>query len=253
MENITIRDICGNDKEEYIKLQKEMWIKPENIDGDQEKLWEMKLEDEQINCTITDGNTIYGFCGVKRKVDVYPEVEIEIFKEYAHKGIGSYALTLLLERGAKEKGFRTFIAKVSPDNYPSILLFRKLGAKTAGLKRNIVIDEKETEEYETRNKDYITDNLRSVAKLFQVEAECLLSHNLIFQMDMPIPKVPQFDLELKGNLQYEKNIERCAYRYHKEYLVRELTKIKDQIANAKKKEDIEESFTSLIAKMELLL
>lgn len=59
MENITIRDICGNDKEEYIKLQKEMWIKPENIDGDQEKLWEMKLEDEQINCTITDGNTIY--------------------------------------------------------------------------------------------------------------------------------------------------------------------------------------------------
>ena len=72
-------------------------------------------------------------------------------------------------------------------------------------------------------------------------------------MDMPISKVPQFDLELKGNLQYEKNIERCAYRYHKEYLVRELTKIKDQIANAKKKEDIEESFTSLIAKMELLL
>lgn len=59
MENITIRDICGNDKEEYIKLQKETWINPQNIDGDEEKLWEMKLEDEQINCTITDGNTIY--------------------------------------------------------------------------------------------------------------------------------------------------------------------------------------------------
>lgn len=72
-------------------------------------------------------------------------------------------------------------------------------------------------------------------------------------MDMPIPKVPQFELELRGNLRYEKNIERCAHRYHREYLVRKLTKIKAQLANDHKEEDTEESFKNLIAKMELLL
>ncbi len=216
MKNVTIRDICETDKESYFKLQKEIWIASENVDRDREQLWKMKLEDEQINCTITDGETIYGFCGIKRKVDTYPEVEIELFKKYIHKGIGYRAIILLLEKGANEKGFKTFIAKAAPDNYPSILLFRKAGAKPAGIIEHILINKNEVEDYNIQHSELITDNLKSVAKLFQVEVQSLLTHNLIFQIDMPIKKEPQFDLELKGDIHYEKELEHCIYKYYKE-------------------------------------
>lgn len=252
MEHIIIRDICEEDKERYFKLQKEIWISPQRVDKDRAQIWKMKLEDEQINCAIMDGKTVYGFCGIKKEVETYPEVEIEILKEYIHRGIGYKALTLLLEKSYHEKGFQTFIAKVSPDNYPSILLFRKVGAKPAGLKRNIVIDEKEIKEYEIKNRELITENLKAVAWLFQVEAASLLTHNLLFQVELPLPKVPQFDLELKGDLQYTKNIERCVHRYHNEYLIRELTKIKDQINN-NDENNITESMQMLLSKMESIL
>ena len=129
MDNIYLGDISEDDKDDYINLQKETWVNPKKLEGENDsRVWEGKLADESFISVITDGGNILGFCGIKNNYSLYPEMEIELFKKYQHKGFGFKALQLLAEKTKAFYDSNIFSARVMPDNYPCILLMRKMGA-----------------------------------------------------------------------------------------------------------------------------
>ena len=214
MDNIYLRDISENDKDDYIKLQEETWINPKRLEGENaSSVWENKLADESINSVITDGKNVIGFCGIKKNHSLYPEMEIEIFKKYQHNGFGFKALQLLMEKTKAIYDSNIFSARVMPDNYPCILLMRKIGAKPVGVKRNMLLEEDDDAIVWEKNKFLLNDNLIKVASVFKVDPKILLSHELVFYIDYSNDVKPQFQIELIGDLTYSKDIERNIMIY----------------------------------------
>lgn len=232
MGNVYLRDVSNDDKDNYIKLQRETWVNPKSLDDENAIIvWERMLNDEYIKCAICAEKQVLGFCGIKNNTDVYPEIEIEIFKKYQHKGIGYRAVELLLRWDDDSREDTVFISRVMADNYPCILLMKKMGAKPAGIKRSKMIDERDVDSYYEKHKNLLNDNLRKIADVFDVETAKLLSHELIFHIANVPERTQKFEVHFEGDLSYTKDIERNIFEnFYKDYLD-ELMKVKSMYAN----------------------
>lgn len=173
------------DREDYFALQKSVALFPDRVTDD-DKSWQYQFENKNRICYVIETvpeNSYCGECAVKDISASVPEIEIELMKEYQHQGIGYKAIILMLENTAKKYGKQEFYAKVEPDNYASQYLFEKLKGMPAGLVRDFVISEERTGQFIETHRHMLDERMQNVAKKFEVKADLLLTHLLVYKLD----------------------------------------------------------------------
>ena len=250
--NVRLRHIEENDKDSYIELEKETWVGDKLLEDDNnaDKVWAGIFMKTEITYTILANAEISGFCTIKHIDQDEKEIAIEIFKRFRHQGIGYQAVKLLLEICEKEYHMKSVKSKVYPDNYPSILLMRKIGAIPYATERNAVVEEQFEKEFQDNNKELLSENLSKVASVFQVDIEKLLSEVLCFKIELP-SKEKQFDLNLDGNVDYKKEIETKAMRFMYHQMKNSLETILATCSD--NKENLNEEIQKLISRYETVL
>lgn len=176
------------DCENYIRLQKEVSPFRHMFDDKDfcDKSWGDMFAEGRIPYAITEteyGN-FCGYCAIKNIKQDKPEIEIELLEKFRGRGIGYAALCNLIHAMAEEYGVRNFTYCTDSDNYVSQALVSKVGGRPDGLKRFFFLRENEVKKFEEKNIDMINDKLEKVAVLFGVEARKLLSHILVYTIDM---------------------------------------------------------------------
>ena len=111
------------------------------------------------------------------------ELAIELFPEVCHKGYGTEALFLLMQVLHRLTGRRYYHTKVEIDNYASQGLMKKLGAIPNGISEFLLQGEA-IEKFQEDYKHMITDEIRSVANEFCMEAEDILGYVLEYRFDV---------------------------------------------------------------------
>lgn len=187
--DIEIRPLSKEqDGENYIRLQREVSPFRRMFDEKDfcDKSWEDMFAEGRVPYAITKGEDrqFCGYCAIKNiKLDK-PEIEIELLEKFRGCGIGYAALYFLIDTIAERYGVKQFTYCTDSDNYASQGLVSRVGGKPAGLERFFFLREDEMEGFEEENMDMIDDKLKDVAGLFGVEPRKLLSHILVYTIDI---------------------------------------------------------------------
>lgn len=251
--NIRLRKIQESDKETYIELANEIWVNKKALQDKEhnDSFWKSMFSNTEIHYAILMGEQICGFASVMKLDKEVQELGIELFEKFHHQGIGYAAVVRLLEICKDEYHMQKIQSKVYADNYPSILLMRKIGGVPCKITRNACIEESFQSDFQKNNMELISDNIRKIAKLFDVKPELLLSNLLVFQIAIPIGKI-QFDVALTGDLSYRKKIEtqsiKCVYSQSLQFLEALLAKTENST-----KEEIQAELSAMIERMESVL
>ena len=186
-----IQQESNTDKANYLALQKSVAILKDWERDDEEKLnewsWQDAFKSKQRICYVIEkmpGNVYCGECAVKNISDEIPEIEIELMKEYQGQGIGYLAIIDMLNKLASDYGKVKYYAKVEPDNYASRFLFEKLRAQPVGVSRDYTISDEREERFIERSRYLLDQDLEEVAKKFSVVPETLLTHFLVYQLNV---------------------------------------------------------------------
>lgn len=246
--NIILRKLQDTDKDTYFALAKETWVNKKLLqDPSQIDLsWKTMFCDTETHYAIVKKGEICGFCSILHFDRELQEIGIELFKIFQHQGIGYAALTQLLEICKSEYHLQKVHSKVYPDNYPSILLMRKVGGLPLKTVRNACIDPSSAAKFEAANADLISDNLCNIADLFLVSPDHLLSNLLIFEISLPVVQ-PQFSLSLTGDLHYKKRIETQAIRCMLSQVSKSIVELLDKHETAMG-DKLKEEIASLLSK-----
>lgn len=249
--NIELRKLQDSDKVAYIKLENEVWVNKKMLQDEEhnDRLWKSMFSDTEIYYAVLMENQVCGFASILKLDKEVQELGLELFEKCRHKGIGYVALVQLLEICKKEYKIKNIQSKVYADNFPSILLMRKIGGTPYGITRNACIEEASQLEYQKENKGLISDNVKKVAKIFNVEPELLLSHLLIFKIPIE-PVESQFHVSFTGNLNYEKRIETQALNYLYLETERSLRSILEKIENNPSENGVNEEIEDMIKRLE---
>ena len=238
--DIKLRPLDKSDIDNFIELQKEVFL--DGIDFDDvsvRTVFTDIFEGKEIKYAIIDNDTgtFYGCCGCKDLNKDKPELDIELFKRFHNRGIGTNAVLMLMSILSKQKKVSSFTATVEPDNYASQRLLQKLGATPAGIIISIYISEKYIDKYETDNIGLINDNLRCIAEIFSVEPKTLLTHDLIF--NIPAPDIDNINsvIQDKGEYIFDNDRKRSVAirKYGKDRIINEVLEMLEN----RKDEDFE--------------
>ena len=249
--DIKLRKLQDSDKEMYIKLSKEIWINKKALQDEErnDRFWKcIMFSNTEVHYAILGENQICGFASVMKLDKEVQELGVELFEKFHHQGIGYKAVVKLLEVCKSEYHMQNIQSKVYADNYPSILLMRKLGGVPCKIVRNACIDESFELDFQRKNEELISENVREMARLFCVEPELLLSNLLVFQIAIPI-REKQFDVVLSGDLCYEKKIESQSLKHMYSESLRLLESLVVKSKNSTK-EEISDELSAMIEKME---
>lgn len=248
--SVKLRKLQDSDKETYIKLANELWVNKKMLQNEKENdnFWKCMFSDTEIHYTILMDNQICGFVSVMKLDKEVQELGVELFEKFRHRGIGYSAVVQLLEICKNEYHMHKIQSKVYADNYPSILLMRKIGGAPCKIARNMCIEETFQSDFQKDNVGLISDNIKSMAKLFDVEPKLLLSNLLVFQITIPIGK-RQFDVALTGDLNYKKEIENQSMKFMYSQTRQFLESLLSKIQNSTK-EEIQAELSATIEKME---
>ena len=177
-----------HDCENYIRLQREVSPFRHMFDEKDycDRSWEDMFAEGRLPYSIkeTENKEFCGYCAIKNIKADKPEIEIELLEKFRGQGIGYVALYYLIDTLAKEYGIRKFTYCTDSDNYASQALVSKVGGRPDGLKRFFFLRENEVENFEEENMDVIDSKLEEVAVLFGVETRKLLSHVLVYSIDI---------------------------------------------------------------------
>ena len=150
-----------------------------------EGTWKDFIEDNTFVCSIYEkkSNEYVGYCSIVNLAKEELELAIELKPDKCHKGYGSEALRLFMEEVCKVTGRQYFRVRVEIDNHASQGLMKKLGAYPNGISE-FLLHGAEIEKFQSEHKDMITDEIRSVAAEFCMEAEDILGYVLEYRSDM---------------------------------------------------------------------
>lgn len=212
--NVELRKLQESDKKVYIELANEIWVNKKRLQDEvhNNRFWKDMFSDTEMHYAILMRNQICGFASIMKLDKEVQELGLDLFERYHHQGIGYAASVQLLKICKDEYHMEKIQVKIYADNFPSILLMRKIGGVPFGITRNLCIDETLQLEFQKNNEALISDNIREIARLFGVKPELLLSNLLVFRIPTQIEK-SCFNIPLTGNLSYEKKIETCAINY----------------------------------------
>ena len=248
--NIELRKLLDSDKETYFELANETWVNKRMLQDEEanDRSWKAMFSDTEAHYAVLMGDQICGFVSILRLGEEVQEFGLELFEKYRHQGIGYAALVRLLEICEKEYHVKELHSKVYSDNFPSILLMRKIGGTPYGITGNPCIEESLRPEFQKDNAELLSDNVKRMAELFDVEPELLLSHLLVFQIPLQPAKI-RFSLSLTSDLGYEKKIETKAINHMYQETSRSLKAILEKTKNGTK-EDFRKELMDMIENLE---
>ena len=186
-ETYLLRAIRESDKADYLRYYREDPVWKQYFDkpdlDPSEGLWHDFIHPGIINTVIIrkkDG-AYCGFCGLQEFLNSEtPELSVEIMPEFQHQGVGTSVVPMLMKHYAEIIGTNEFIAKVSPENFPSQGLMRKLGASPSGIARHPGFSDdivRMMEELESPQ----TEAQKKLADEFGATIKKLRSHVLVFR------------------------------------------------------------------------
>lgn len=249
--NVELRKLQNTDKEAYIKLENETWVNNKALQDKKhnDRLWKSMFSDTEIHYAVLMESQVCGFISITKLDKEVQELGVEFLEEYRRKGIGYAALVQFLKICKEEYKIKNIQSKVYADNFPSILLMRKIGGIPYGITQNVCIEESSQLEYQEENKGLISDNVKEVARLFNVEPELSLSHLLIFEIPIE-PVGSRFHVSFTGNLNYEKRIETQALNHMYLQTERSLRSILEKMENNHGENGDKEEIADMIKKLE---
>lgn len=194
-----IRQDSTQDREDYFALQKSVALFPNMRYDDkneyEDKSWQDQFENRNRICYVieTIRESLYcGECAVKDISVNIPEIEIELMREYQHQGIGYKAIIMMLDILSEKYGKQEFYAKIEPDNYASQFLFEKLRGVPVGLAKDFQISDERVEQFVESHRHLLDERMQKVSKIFEVEADLLLTHLLVYKLN--VNDLPQNDM-----------------------------------------------------------
>ena len=183
-DGIILRRVAESDKDKFIELEIENSALPDKYEDEsfRDSMWEGHIVDTSIVFTIEKGGEYAGYCAIKDIDKSEWEISIEILKKFHRQGIGYEALGMMLDTIEENLGVSEFRVRIFSDNIASRKLFEKLGAMPNGISEYLVHNKEMIAEIEEQYMYMITDDLREVAKQFNVEPCKLLSHVLEYKL-----------------------------------------------------------------------
>ena len=145
-------------------------------------MWEGHNDDTSIVFTIEKDEEYVGYCAIKDIAKIKWEISIELLRKFHRQGIGYTAISMMLDAIKERLGVSEFRVRIISDNIASRKLFEKLGAVPNGISEFLIHNKKDIDEFEEMYMHTITDDLREVAKQFNVEPRKLLSHVLEYKL-----------------------------------------------------------------------
>ena len=248
--NIELRKLLDSDRETYFELENETWVNKRMLQDEEanDRSWKAMFADTEAHYAVLMGDQICGFASILKLGEEVQEFGLELFERFRHQGIGYAALVRLLEICKNEYHVKKLRSKVYPDNFPSILLMRKIGGTPYEITENPCIEESLRTEFQKDNAELISDNVKRMAELFGVEPELLLSNLLVFQIPLQ-PAEIRFSLSLTGDLSYEKKIETKAINHMYQETTRILKSILEKAKNGTE-EDFRKEMMDVIENLE---
>ena len=184
--SISLRDVKETDRESFLALQREsnivkVWL---NLESYQKILWEEHIREKSIMLSIEVDHEYAGYCGINDSSSGNWEIAIELLKKFQRQGMGTAAIQILIEEMKNRLDVKKFLVKIDPDNIGSQKLFEKLGAKPHGIANGLLKKEEDKEQFEMENEGLIDERLTQLAEKFGVEPKKLLSHVLVYQLEI---------------------------------------------------------------------
>lgn len=187
--DIQLRPLMDSDYDSYVTLHQDVRLMPATlVDREIEEralrsLWDRIMQPSVYGLVITDTDgTFLGFSSIKDTTQVIPEISIEVLSSYRHQGVGYKSVTALMDKAEAKYGFGTFLYKVEPDNFPSLLLARKLGGTPAGTDKNPFVSVQNVEKFNDACRELITGDLEKIAAAFDCGAGTLPGKVLLFHV-----------------------------------------------------------------------
>lgn len=183
-DGIVLRAVASCDKELYLILQEHYCLMKSMMEEEsfREMLWKEHNEDKALMMTITKDEEYLGYCGIKDTTKNAWEIAIELLPERTGRGIGTVAITAMLNEIKTRLNVTSFCVKIDPDNTASQKLFERLGAIPNGLATIFLHKEEDLLRCEEDNLHLIDDRLTALANKFGVEPRKLLSHVLVYSL-----------------------------------------------------------------------
>lgn len=181
---IELRKVCDSDREKFLEVRlaysaMKAFMKEEDH---QTILWNEHNEDTTLMFSVFHNDDYAGYCGIHNVTHEVWEIAIELQPEKTNLGIGTLAITTMLNEIKQRLGQVNYRIRIEPTNYASQRLFEKLGAVPNGIFEFAIHDPKLLEECEEENLHLIDDDLIAVAKKFSVAPRKLLSHILEYTL-----------------------------------------------------------------------
>ena len=173
--------------EDYVVVRQEHFLIK---DYDPERLKQLMIEevmkDDIFYCGIYSSisGAFTGYCGINDIYNSDMELAVEILKTHQRQGYAYNGLRAFMDAIKTEIGNPHFIVKVDPGNHASQRLMNKLGFKPAGIDTFLPFDEGQLNKIEEESLDQITDDLISLAEVFGVEPRKLLTHVLVYEVNV---------------------------------------------------------------------
>lgn len=181
---ILLRKVADSDRAAFLRLQQEYsplrsLLKDDKFCSD---IWGKHNDDSALMLSIEKDREYIGYCGIKDISGECREIAIELLPEWTHQGIGTAAITAMLDALNTRLGIADFRVRIDPANIESQGLFEKLGAKPKGISEFILHNEDEIRQCEEENLHLIDEKLIAIAQKFGVEPRKLLSHVLEYTL-----------------------------------------------------------------------
>lgn len=134
--NFVLKHLTAEDREYYFELYEENSVLKDMNDfhGFMEWNWNLILEEDSIYVSVFR-KVPYQYVGnivLQNLKSKTPEIGIDICKKYKRQGIASYVLPMFTNKISEIQEIEYFLVRIYSDNYPSICLFKKLGAVEFG-------------------------------------------------------------------------------------------------------------------------
>lgn len=183
-DDIILRPVNYSDRSDYFEIQKSysMFKSMLNDETYCDTLWKEYTTEKSLMCTIVKNGIYVGYCGINNITSQTYEIAIELKPEWTRKGIGSIAISAMLNRIKDCLDISKYKIRIDPTNYASQKLFEKLGAVPSNIVELLIHDEKALEQCEEENLHCIDEQLIDVARKFSVEPRKLLSHVLEYSL-----------------------------------------------------------------------
>jgi len=180
---IELRKVCDSDCEKYLAVRAAYFASEHLMNNEmvRRSLWENHTKSTALMFSIYQNNDYAGYCGIHDLTSPSWELTIELLPEKTNQGIGTTAMTAMLNEIKRRWGISEFCVRIEPTNLASQSLFENLGAVPDGIAA-LEDDPRLIEACEAENLHLIDDKLKAVAKKFSVEPRKLLSHVLKYTL-----------------------------------------------------------------------